>query len=84
MDGGLKWLYMDYLLRRCWLLTARIDWCSLTRDHRLVEIKLIEELSLRSNVECVPSLVDHAEPLRLSDSQLSFSYKLNLDSWLGL
>ena len=27
--GGSKWLNMDYLLRRCWLLTARIDrWSS--------------------------------------------------------
>ena len=67
MDGGLKWLYMDYLLRRCWLLTARIDWCSLTRDHRLVEIKLIKELSLWSNVEDLSSLIDHAESLGLTD-----------------
>ena len=84
MDGGLKWLYMDYLLRRCWLLTARIDWCSLTRDHRLVEIKLVKKLSLRSDVEDLSPLVDHAEPLGLTDSQLSFGYKLHLDSWLSL
>lgn len=77
MRGGLKWLNMGYRLHQRLLLTARADSLSLTRNRSQINLKLRVELFFRSNVEDAVSLIDHAQPLDLPNSELGFGDELN-------
>ena len=74
---------MDYLLHRCWLLTARSDWIGLTWLRSFVQRKLVVELGFRSNVEVSLTLVDYAKPLGLTDAELGFGDELHDDVLVG-
>ena len=77
MRGGLKWLNMGYLLHQRPLPTARADSLSLARNRSQINLKLRMELFFGSNVEDPVSLVDHAQPLDLANSELGFGDELN-------
>ena len=77
MRGGLKWLNMGYRLHQRLLLTARADSLSLARDRSQINLKLCVELLLWPDVEDPVSLIDHAQPLDLTNSELGFGDELN-------
>lgn len=59
------------------LLTARADSLYLTRNRSQINLKLRVELFFGSNIEDPVSLVDHAQPLDLANSELGFGDELN-------